>query len=63
MQVSGVDMERVIIVEGWKQEQMFGLSTSSVKRKITIDWLHLFGIVIPSNATYLNETQSTSFGP
>ena len=63
MQVSGVDMERVITVEGWKQEQMFGLSTSSVKRKITIDWLRLFGIVIPSNATYLNETQSTSFGP
>ena len=63
MQVSGVDMERVITVEGWKQEQMFGLSTSSVKRKITIDWLPLFGIVIPSNATYLNETQSTSFGP
>lgn len=63
MQVSGVDMERVITVEGWKREQMFGLSTSSVKRKITIDWLRLFGIVIPSNATYLNETQSTSFGP
>ena len=63
MQVSGVDMKRVITVEGWKQDQMFGLSTSSVKRKIAIDWLHLFGIVIPSNATYLNETQSTTFGP